>query len=172
MVAARRGAVLNYNLRLSRRPAMSITTLPAPASIDEAAILDVIDTMRDALYSKDPAKFVSVFSADAAVFNLAPPLVHHGVDVAEKQAWFDTWSTPLELEPRDFKVTVSGDYAFAHGFLRMAGTKKSAEGAVDFWMRETVCLQRENGEWRIVHEHTSVPFYMDGTLRPAFDLRP
>ena len=23
-----------------------------------------------------------------------------------------------------------------------------------------------------VHEHTSVPFYMDGSLRPAFDLEP
>ena len=25
---------------------------------------------------------------------------------------------------------------------------------------------------KIVHEHTSVPFYMDGTQRPAFDLKP
>jgi len=35
-----------------------------------------------------------------------------------------------------------------------------------------VCLRREEGDWRIVHEHTSVPFYMDGSLRPAFDLKP
>jgi ketosteroid isomerase-like protein len=39
-------------------------------------------------------------------------------------------------------------------------------------MRETVCLLREDGQWKIVHEHTSVPFYMDGSLRPAFDLEP
>jgi len=39
-------------------------------------------------------------------------------------------------------------------------------------MRTTVCLHRDGGEWRIVHEHTSVPFCMDGTLRPAFDLKP
>jgi hypothetical protein len=24
----------------------------------------------------------------------------------------------------------------------------------------------------VVHAHTSVPFYMDGSLRPAFDLQP
>jgi len=24
----------------------------------------------------------------------------------------------------------------------------------------------------VVHEHTSVPFYMDASLRPAFDLKP
>jgi ketosteroid isomerase-like protein len=76
------------------------------------------------------------------------------------------------LEPRDFKVTVSGDSAFCFGFLHMRGTKKGAEGAVRFWMRETLCLLRIDGEWKIVHEHTSVPFYMDGTFRPAFDLQP
>jgi len=43
---------------------------------------------------------------------------------------------------------------------------------VDFWMRETLCLERAAGTWRIVHEHASVPFYMDGSLRAAFDLRP
>jgi ketosteroid isomerase-like protein len=39
-------------------------------------------------------------------------------------------------------------------------------------MRETVCLHRVDGAWKIVHQHTSVPFYMDATLRPAFDLKP
>ena len=151
---------------------MSTSTLAVPAPTDDAAILAVIDTMRDALFTKDPHKFVSGFTADAAVFNLAPPLMHCGVDLSEKKAWFDSWLTPIELEPRDFKVTVSGDYAFAHGFLRLAGTKKGSEGKVNFWMRETVCLRKQQGDWRIVHEHTSVPFYMDGTFRPAFDLQP
>jgi ketosteroid isomerase-like protein len=39
-------------------------------------------------------------------------------------------------------------------------------------MRWTVCLKRAGGAWQIAHEHTSVPFYMDGTFRPAFDLQP
>jgi ketosteroid isomerase-like protein len=56
--------------------------------------------------------------------------------------------------------------------MRMTGKKKGADQGVSFWMRETVCLERGDGGWRIVHEHASVPFYMDGTLRPAFDLQP
>jgi ketosteroid isomerase-like protein len=67
---------------------------------------------------------------------------------------------------------VSGDFAVCHGFMHMSGTKKGAEQAVNFWMRETLCLQRQGDGWRIVHEHTSVPFYMDASLRPAFDLQP
>jgi ketosteroid isomerase-like protein len=31
---------------------------------------------------------------------------------------------------------------------------------------------RDARRWKVTHEHTSVPFYMDGTDRPAFDLRP
>lgn len=88
-----------------------------------------------------------------------------------KQAWLDTWETPVELEPRDFKITVSGDSAFCFGFQRMSGTPKAAGRAIAFWMRATICLERVEGAWRIVHEHTSVPFYMDGSLRPAFDLQ-
>ena len=35
-----------------------------------------------------------------------------------------------------------------------------------------MALRREENGWQIVHEHVSVPFYMDGSLRPAFDLQP
>jgi len=151
---------------------MSTATLSAPVSTDEAAILAVIENLRQANRDKNAAQFADQFAADAAIYNLAPPLVHHGVDLREKQAWMDSWATPIEIDARDFKVTVSGDFAFVHGFLHLRGTKKGAEGAVSFWMRETLCLERQGNEWRIVHEHTSVPFYMDGSLRPAFDLQP
>lgn len=142
------------------------------SSKDEAVIRALVEAMLRANHDKDAAAFAAPFAHDAAVFNLAPPLVHHGINLQEKQAWYDSWSTPVDLVARDFKVSVSGDLAFCHGFLRLTGTKKGAEGAVSFWMRETLCLERINGEWKIVHEHTSVPFYMDGTLRPAFDLQP
>lgn len=151
---------------------MSTATMNVETQKDEAAILDLLSTLHQANHDKNSAAFAAGFTADAAIFNLAPPLIHHGIDLEEKQAWFDSWETPVEIESRDFKVTVSGDFAFGYGFLHMGGTKKGAERAVSFWMRETVCLERHGSGWRIVHEHTSVPFYMDGSLRPAFDLNP
>jgi ketosteroid isomerase-like protein len=156
---------------------MSTATLnvPAPAvsaSNDEAEILSVLETMRQAHHDHNAAVFAAQFAPDAAIYNLAPPLAHHGVDLEEKQAWLDSWATPVEIDTRDFHVTVSGDFAFCLGFMRMRGTKKGADHGVDFWMRETLCLERRQSGWKIVHEHTSVPFYMDGTLRPAFDLQP
>lgn len=151
---------------------MSTATLNAPATTDEAAIFAVLDNLSQAHFTKDVELFAAQFAPAVPIYNLAPPLIHHGVDIGEKQAWFDSWSTPITIEPRDFHVTVSGDLAFCHGYLRLEGTKKGAEGPVNFWMRETLCLERQGSEWKIVHEHASVPFYMDGTFRPAFDLHP
>jgi ketosteroid isomerase-like protein len=151
---------------------MTTATLSVPVSVDEAAILALLDARHQAHHDKDGAAVAAGYTADAAVFSLAPPLAYRGVDVTEKQDWLDSWEGPVEIESRDFKLTVSGDFAFGHGFLRMSGTKKGAEAKVDFWMRSTLAFEREGDGWKIVHDHVSVPFYMDGSLRPAFDLQP
>jgi ketosteroid isomerase-like protein len=139
---------------------------------DESKIRELLESMHRAHHNKDANGIIAPYAEDAEVFNLAPPLAHSGRDRAEVQAWLDTWATPIEISARNIEVTVTGDFAFAHGFLHMQGTKNGAESPEDFWMRETVCLERRRGSWLIVHEHTSVPFYMDASTRPAFDLRP
>lgn len=151
---------------------MATATLSSSTAQDELAILAVIEGMAKARYDKNPRAIAAPYTPDAAIFNLAPPLAHRGIDIAETQAWLDTWDGPIEIEPRDFHVTVSGDAAFCHGYMRMAGSKKGVDQRVTFWMRETLCLSRKADTWQIIHEHTSVPFYMDGSLRPAFDLNP
>jgi ketosteroid isomerase-like protein len=151
---------------------MSTATVKGQYSRDEADIRALIETVHKAHHRKDAAAIVAPYVRDAAVFSLAPPLSHIGMDLAEKQAWLDTWEGPIDLESCDLSITVSGDFAFCHGFYRNSGTPKAAGRPISFWMRATVCLHRDGGAWRIVHEHTSVPFYMDGSLRPAFDLKP
>ncbi len=148
------------------------TAMMVHTTQDKADVLELIAGMAKARYDKNAGAIAAPYAHDAAIFNLAPPLVHRGIDLAETQAWLDTWEGPITIEPREFVVTVSGDMAFAQGYMRMQGRKKSADHDVNFWMRETLCLERTSDGWRIVHEHTSVPFYMDASTRPAFDLVP
>jgi ketosteroid isomerase-like protein len=148
------------------------TNTPAQVAKDKSTILAIIDGMSKAQYEKNALAFAASYARDAAIFSLAPPLIHHGVDISEKEAWFQTWDGPITIEPRDFQITVSGDIAFCYGYMRLAGNKKGVDYPISFWMRETLCLQRDGEGWRLVHEHASVPFYMDGTNRPAFDLQP
>ena len=42
----------------------------------------------------------------------------------------------------------------------------------DLWFRATLALRRTDGIWKVVHEHNSTPFYMDGSDRAALDLQP
>jgi len=149
-----------------------IGTREDAARNDKAAVLAVIARMAKARYDKDAHAIAASYAHHAAIYSLAPPLTHTGVDIAETTAWLDTWATPITIEPRDFQVTIAGDTAFAYGYMRMQGRNKGADRDVNFWMRETLCLERAGDSWRIVHEHTSVPFYMDGSNRPAFDLEP
>lgn len=139
---------------------------------DKAEILALVAAIHKAHHDKDAAAIAAPYARDAVIFDLAPPLAHHGIDLRELQTWLDTWEGPIDGKSRDFNITLSGDFAFCHGFMRISGTPKSAGQAISFWMRVTTCLHRDAGAWKIVHEHTSVPFYMDGSFRPATDLEP
>jgi ketosteroid isomerase-like protein len=151
---------------------LSTATVRGQSTRDDADIRALIETVHKARHNKDAAAIVAPYARDAIVFNLAPPLSHHGMDLEEKKAWLDTWEGPIDFVSNDLNITVSGEFAFCHGFYRLGGTPKAAGRPSSFWMRATVCLHRDGGAWSIVHEHTSVPFYMDGSLRPAFDLKP
>jgi ketosteroid isomerase-like protein len=151
---------------------MSTATLKHQSPKEEADIRALVESVHWAHHDKDAAAIVAPYAQDAVVCDLAPPLSHRGMDLQTKHAWLDTWEGQIDRESHDFNITVSGDFAFCHGFYRLGGTPKAAGRPISFWMRATLCLHREAGAWRIVHEHTSVPFYMDGSLRPAFDFQP
>ena len=139
---------------------------------DKTAIRAVIEAIHQAHHDKDAAAIAAPYAPHAAIFDLSPPLAHDGVDPQHKAAWLATWDGPIERRSRDFEIMVGGDLAVCHGYFQLSGTPKAAGKPISFWMRATVCLERSNGAWKIVHEHESVPFYMDGSLRPAFDLEP
>ena len=52
---------------------------------------------------------------------------------------------------------MSGDVAFMHCLQRLIN-EETKEAAACGWVRVTVCYQRQQGVWRVVHEHVSVPF--------------
>jgi ketosteroid isomerase-like protein len=69
-------------------------------------------------------------------------------------------------------VTASGDVAFTHALASMTATPVGAAESFTLWFRCTFGLRRIDGDWRIVHQHESTPFYMDGSFKAAIDLTP
>jgi len=124
---------------------MTTAPLRKATSRDEDEILALLDALRQAHHDKNAAAIAAAYADDAIICDLAPPLFHRGVDVKEKQAWLDSWEGPIDLEPRDFSLTISGDIAYTQGYLRMSGTPKAAGRPVSFWLRDTICVNRVNG---------------------------
>lgn len=133
-------------------------------------IAAVMEAVRQGLLQRDARAVVAAYAPDAVIFDLAPPLAH-SMDVKQLATWFESWDGPVEQLLQDFNVTVQGALAVGHGLVHVSARTKAGETAA-WWMRLTVCLAREGGDWKITHEHTSVPFYMDGSYRAAIDLSP
>jgi PhnB protein len=116
---------------------------------------------------------VTGYADDVRNFDLAPPLQHGGRKTIRDnlQGWFATFSGPVGSELRDLKIETGGDLAFAHGFNRIHG-KRTDGSETSVWIRLTLCFRKIGGAWKVTHEHTSVPFYMDGSLQAAVDLTP
>jgi PhnB protein len=144
-------------------------------SRDETQIRALLEERAAALRAKDAPAVLSHYAPDTVTFDLAPPLRTAGaaaLDKRELEGWFATWWGPLGYELKDFSVVAAGDLAYCHGFVRISGTKVDGDQKVSVWVRQTVCLGKPGGVWKIRHEHTSVPFYMDGSLKAAVDLKP
>jgi PhnB protein len=137
----------------------------------EAKIRALIDDWARAMRAKDAEVVMAHYAPEAVVFDLAPPLISTGADADGLQAWFSTWQGTIGYEMCDLNVLAGDDVAFCHSLNRLSGTKAAGE-EVDIWFRQTVCFRRIRGEWRIAHQHESVPFYMDGSYRAAVDLAP
>jgi ketosteroid isomerase-like protein len=90
---------------------------------DKTAIRALIEGIDQAHRNRDAAAIVAPYSADALLFDLAPPLAHN-IKVADVAAWLDTWEGPVTRETRDLEITIDGILAFAHCYVRTAATTK------------------------------------------------
>jgi len=138
----------------------------------EEQIRERIDSWAKALRAKDLQGVLSHYAPDIRSFDLAPPLEHRGGAVRDTLAeWLPTWDGPIGYDIRDLSVIACDDVGFSHSLNHLTGKRTSGE-KTDVWFRSTVCFRKIDGEWMAVHDHTSVPFYMDGSFRAAVDLRP
>jgi ketosteroid isomerase-like protein len=140
-------------------------------SSEESTVRRTVEAWASAISAKDADAVTRHYATDYVQFSMAPPLQTKGGDRRGLQAWFDTWEGPIGYAVGASDVAASDDLAFMHGLCRMSGTKVSGD-KVDLWFRQTLGLRKVDGAWQIAHQHTSVPFYMDGSFSAAIDLAP
>ncbi len=130
----------------------------------------LLDAYQKAHADRDEVALGELYEEDAVICDLAPPLVRNGFGQSAIKEWFETWDGPVRMELRDEKTHRTHDLAVVATLVRVTGSKKGEEH--DLWTRATFVLRNSENKWLIAHEHSSVPFHMDGSLRAAIDLAP
>ena len=138
----------------------------------EKEIRAIIENAVAAFRERDINKILSFYAPKVVAFDIEPPLQYLNKN-DYKKSWdiLNEFQEGATLEPNDLSITVNENLAFSRCLYHFSGTTKQDGKKVDFWMRNTTCFEKLNGQWLIVHEHLSVPAnVLDGKART--DLRP
>lgn len=151
---------------------METTELQHNDSRETARIRGVLDAWREAARTRDVARVMACYADDFVAFDALGALRFRGK--AEYRAHWEQCMSycqgEMVFDIDELAVEQQGGLAFAH-FLNRCGMIDEAGKEQSSWMRATVCLRFLDGEWRIVHEHYSVPFEPESG-KALFDLHP
>ncbi len=143
-------------------------------SNEESKLRDLVDRFAEAVRARDVKALVGFYVKDVVAFDLVGPLAHRGLEAVKRRAeeWLAQFEGPLGYEVRDLRLDVreNEDIAFSSSLNGIDGRAKDGRN-VKMWIRVTVGYRKLAGEWRIVHEHVSVPFDMK-TMKAELDLKP
>ncbi|MGQ9425110.1 YybH family protein [Gilvimarinus sp. F26214L] len=141
------------------------------SSLSEHTEIEVLlRKLEKAHAGRSAAAITELYQPDAVIFDLAPPLGHRGIHRDGVEEWLASWDGPIGLTVSCMEITAHRDLAVVSAFNRIEGRQNGIEQ--DLWYRNTLTLRKTGDGWRIAHDHSSVPFYMDGSYRAAVDLQP
>ena len=124
----------------------------------EDEIRSLIVAWEEALRSRSLSRLMAFYSGDIVLFDVQPPFRSAGLSAVR-----DLWEESLPLFPetfrierRDLHIEADGAAAFAHWLFRLVDCPAD-HPISQAWMRVSAGYRRRQGEWKIVHEHVSLP---------------
>jgi uncharacterized protein (TIGR02246 family) len=135
---------------------MADTTQRSPGT-DETELRALIARWSKAVRDQDIAGIRADHNSDVLMFDVPPPFLSRGLD-----AYMATWETffawqakPVQFDLHDIAITAGNDVAFATALGRCCDL--SSGERVDLEFRLTMGFRKLDGQWRILHEHHSIP---------------
>ena len=134
--------------------------MPDHINTEEIRIKALLEAWADAVRRHDIPAILAHHEPDIVMFDLPPPLQCKGIERYER-TWdlFFCYHKPgTAFVIQELTVTAGQDVAFAVAIMRCGPDSSSNQADKDgFLFRLTVGLRKVNSEWRIAHEHHSVP---------------
>jgi ketosteroid isomerase-like protein len=128
--------------------------------IEERKIKALLQAWAEAVRKHDLPAILAHHDQGMVMFDLPPPLQCKGI-AAYEETWgllFRYHQPGVAFDFEELTVTAGQDVAFAVAIMH-CGPNSSANPAEKdgFLFRLTVGLRKIEGEWRITHEHHSLP---------------
>jgi ketosteroid isomerase-like protein len=135
-------------------------------------IRDLLDGRAAATRKKDVDGALAHYAHEVVTFDVVEPLEHVGIESVRERiaSWFATFDGPIGYDLHDVRIAADEHVGFASCLYKVSGTLQAGE-ELGMWVRATFGFHRIEGEWRITHEHDSVPFD-PSTGQASLDLEP
>jgi ketosteroid isomerase-like protein len=146
--------------RDSRQQTFGVKAVTQPAETAERQIKTLVEGWADAVRRHDLSSILAYHDEDIVMFDVPPPLQSKGMD-EYKKTWdlFFKYHEPSQaFDIEELAITAGENVAFAVAIMRCgSGTFSGPPKEGGFLFRLTVGLRKVDGDWRIAHEHHSVP---------------
>jgi len=126
---------------------------------DAEDIQALLEMRLNALRQRDAVAANAVLDSHVVAFELAGPLQlppAQATDSALTQSWLDSFNDGPRVTMEQLSIHADGSVAFCHSLNRLQGRRTDGQ-QVELMMRSTLGLRKLDGEWKIVHGHTSLP---------------
>lgn len=121
----------------------------------ESDIRALLEAWAAAVRRHDMPAILAFRAQDIVMFDLPPPLQARGL-VEYKKTWnlfFQYHKMSQAFDFEELSVVAGDGVAFAFGLMRCGASQDPA----GFLFRITIGLRKSEGQWRVVHEHHSLP---------------
>lgn len=127
-------------------------------STDDGEIRTLVEDWASAVRRKDYDGILRHHAHDLLMFDVPPPLQSKGL-AAYRRTWdlfFAASRDPIAFDIVDMSVAAGSDVAFVAAIVRCSESDPSGAHP-DSTVRLSIGLRKVDGDWRIVHEHHSIP---------------
>jgi uncharacterized protein (TIGR02246 family) len=130
----------------------------------ERPILQVLESYKAAVTTKDVNAFVALYDQDVCIFDLWGEWSYKGIEAWRGMVtdWFGSLGTEHVIVDFNGVQTILGnDIAMVHAFVIYQGVSADGNKLRSMQNRLTWVLKHKDGVWKIIHEHTSAPVNLE-----------
>ncbi|MBU6299368.1 MAG: nuclear transport factor 2 family protein [Alphaproteobacteria bacterium] len=126
----------------------------------ESSILQILNIYHTSVFTKNADAFLALYDQNVQVFDMWGAWSYRGIEAWRGAIadWFEKLgSERVVVDFDDVQTMETPDVAVIHTFVTYKALSAQGVELRSMSNRMTLALQKSDGIWKIIHEHTSAP---------------